>query len=205
MSNRKTGTPTEKSREIFQAVKDAVTARQAAERYGITVSRNGMAICPFHEDHNPSMKLDERFHCFGCLVDGDVIDYTAMFFQINAWDAARKLAADFGVDDPNCGQGYPLRSRIFPDDADRAVGVFSRYLQLLKQWRFEYAPRSESVPWHPLFAEAMRRSDHIAYLLEEFRQANKETRAALTRAYREEVENLERRLSEYDSISQKAG
>lgn len=205
MSNRQSGTPTGKPNGVFRAVKDAVTTRQAAERYGITVSRNGMAICPFHEDHNPSMKLDRRFHCFGCQADGDVIDFTALLFEINALDAARKLAADFGVDGPNSVQVYPLRARVFSDDADHAVSVFARYLQHLNQWRIEYAPKSEKVPWHPLFEEALRRRDHIAYLLEEFQLGNKETRAALARAYREEVEDLERRLSEYDGISQKAG
>ena len=202
MSSRQCGT---KPNEIYRAVKEAVTTRQAAERYGITVSRNGMAICPFHEDHRPSMKLDRRFHCFGCQADGDVIDFTALLFGIKAPDAARELAADFGVDESNCGQAYGLRSRVFPDAADRAVSVFTRYLQHLNRWRIEYAPRHDGVPWHPLFEEAVRRRDHIAYLLEEFQLGNQETRAALARAYQEEVENLERRLLEYDSISRKVG
>ena len=35
---------------IFEAVKQTVTTRQAAERYGIRVERNGMCRCPFHDD-----------------------------------------------------------------------------------------------------------------------------------------------------------
>lgn len=194
MSNRQSGT---KPNRIFRAVKDAVTTRQAAEHYGISVSRNGMAICPFHEDHNPSMKLDRRFHCFGCQADGDVIDFTARLFEINAMDAVRKLAADFGVDESECGQAYPLKFRVRSDPVDRAVGVFTRYLHHLNRWRTEYAPRSESVLWHPLFEESVRRRDHIAYLLDEFQHGNKETRAALARAYQEEVDNIEQRLSDY--------
>ena len=42
---------------VFEAVKQSVTTRQAAERYGIRVGRNGMCVCPFHEDKNPSMKV----------------------------------------------------------------------------------------------------------------------------------------------------
>lgn len=42
---------------IFQEVKSYVTAKQAAEQYGIRVGRNRMACCPFHDDHHPSMKL----------------------------------------------------------------------------------------------------------------------------------------------------
>ena len=59
---------------VFEAVKQSVTTRQAAEHYGIRVGRNGMCVCPFHDDKNPSMKVDRRFHCFGCQADGDVID-----------------------------------------------------------------------------------------------------------------------------------
>ena len=51
---------------VFEAVRDTVTARQAAEAFGIRVKRSGMARCPFHDDRNPSMKVDNRFHCFGC-------------------------------------------------------------------------------------------------------------------------------------------
>ena len=37
---------------IFEAVKAAVPVRQAAEHYGLKVSRNGMACCPFHNDRH---------------------------------------------------------------------------------------------------------------------------------------------------------
>lgn len=45
----------------FKSVKSLVSAREAAEHYGLTVNRHGMAVCPFHDDHNPSMKLDKHF------------------------------------------------------------------------------------------------------------------------------------------------
>ena len=41
---------------VFEAVKGKVTTRQAAEMYGVRVNRHGMAVCPFHNDKNPSMK-----------------------------------------------------------------------------------------------------------------------------------------------------
>ena len=49
---------------IFQEVKERVTARQVAERYGLKVRRNGMACCPFHNDKHPSMKIDQNYYCF---------------------------------------------------------------------------------------------------------------------------------------------
>ena len=57
---------------VFEAVKQSVTTRQAASFYGIRVGRNGMVCCPFHNDRTPSMKVDSRFYCFGCGASGDV-------------------------------------------------------------------------------------------------------------------------------------
>ena len=37
---------------VFEAVKQSVTTRQAAEHFGIRVGRNGMCVCPFHAMHN---------------------------------------------------------------------------------------------------------------------------------------------------------
>ena len=44
---------------LYQRIKAAVTTRQAAESYGLKVSPSGMALCPFHDDHHPSLKLDK--------------------------------------------------------------------------------------------------------------------------------------------------
>ena len=82
---------------VFEAVKQSVSTRDAAAFYGIEVKRNGMACCPFHDDKNPSMKVDQRFHCFGCGEDGDVIDFTAKLFDLSSKEAAEKLAQDFGL------------------------------------------------------------------------------------------------------------
>lgn len=43
------------------------------------------------------MKVDKRFHCFGCGADGDVIDFTAKLYGLDAKSAAEKLAADFQI------------------------------------------------------------------------------------------------------------
>ena len=82
---------------VFEVVKQSVTAREAAEHYGIAVGRGGMACCPFHDDRHPSMKVDTRFHCFGCGADGDVIDFTARLYDLSPKEAAEKLAQDFGL------------------------------------------------------------------------------------------------------------
>lgn len=80
---------------IFSEVKEHLTARQAAEYYGLKVKRNGTACCPFHDDKHPSMKIDRNYHCFACGVGGDVIDYVSRMFGLSQYDAALKLIEDF--------------------------------------------------------------------------------------------------------------
>ena len=80
---------------IFSEVKEHLTARQAAEYYGLKVKRNGTACCPFHDDKHPSMKIDRNYHCFACGVGGDVIDYVSRMFGLSQYDAALKLVEDF--------------------------------------------------------------------------------------------------------------
>lgn len=84
---------------LFESVKAAVTVRQAVEHYGLEVNRGNMVCCPFHNDRTPSMKLNEDyFYCFGCGATGDVIDLVAGLFNMSSYDAAKKLAYDFGID-----------------------------------------------------------------------------------------------------------
>ena len=84
---------------LFQNVKYGVSCREAAERYGVSVNRQGKALCPFHNDRNPSLYVaDDHFYCFACGAHGDVIDFAANFFDLPLYEAAQRLAADFGID-----------------------------------------------------------------------------------------------------------
>ena len=76
---------------VFEAVKQNLTTRQAAELYGIPVNRHGMAVCLFHNDKDPSMKVDKRFHCFACQADGDAVDFVSRLFGLPSKAAAMKL------------------------------------------------------------------------------------------------------------------
>ena len=83
---------------LFETVKSAVTVKQAAEYYGCKVNRGDMICCPFHDDRHPSMKLNrDYFYCFGCGATGDVIDFVARLFGLSSYEAAKKLAYDFGI------------------------------------------------------------------------------------------------------------
>ena len=154
---------------VFENVKAAVSPRDAAEAYGLTVSRNGMTCCPFHEDRHPSLKLNEDyFFCFGCGASGDVIDFTARLFGISLKDAAQKLTADFGIcsklpvqsGTPNChAEPSHDRERL-------CIFVLREYLRHLRIWQLWYRPEKPGDPIHPRFAEAMKALPTVNHLMD---------------------------------------
>lgn len=149
----------------FESVKAAVTPRQAAENYGLAVSRNGMTCCPFHKDRHPSLKLNEDyFFCFGCHASGDVIDFTAKLFGVSLKDAVTKLAADFGVSED--ARQVSVRQNPFRLEELRCRRVLTDYLHLLKEWKTCYAPKTPEDSLDDRFVESCQQYDRIAGLLE---------------------------------------
>ena len=191
---------------VFEAVKQSVTTRQAAEHYGIRVGRNGMCVCPFHEDKNPSMKVDRRFHCFGCQADGDVIDFVSRQENVSPKEAALMLAKDFSI--PYEGREPPSRShhrrhsrQESPEQQFKRMErycfrVLSDYYNLLRRWKQDYAPKTPDEDFHPLFVEALQRISHVEYLLDVLLFSDMGERAALIASYGKEVRSLERRMAD---------
>ena len=145
----------------FKAIKGLVTAREAAEHYGLSVSSRGMALCPFHDDHNPSMKLDERFHCFGCGEDGDVIDFTAKYFNLTLREAAEKLIEDFGDGEFIPDAPSPPKP---PDPAKRCHDVLLDLEARLHRQKRETAPQSMDDPITTEYAQNCQMYDVIVGL-----------------------------------------
>ena len=148
---------------IFEAVKSTVTPRMAAEHFGLSVSRNGMACCPFHNDRHPSMKLNEDyFYCFGCGAKGDVIEFTSKLFGITAMEAAKKLRADFGVqeDKPSILTKLNLY-RTQADNERLCFRVLREYLQILQDWKVRFSPQTLEDDPDDRFVEACHMLDYI--------------------------------------------
>ena len=185
---------------VFEAVKQSVSTREAAEFYGIKVSRTGMACCPFHDDKNPSMKVDQRFHCFGCGEDGGVIDFTAKLFDLSPKEAAEKLAQDFGLIYDS--QAPPRRRYVrqkteaqqFREDRQRCYRVLSDYYHLLKKWESDHSPRTPEEKPHPRFVEAIHKKIYVEYLLDLFLYESEEEQKAWIAEHTAEITHLERRL-----------
>lgn len=193
---------------VFEAVKQSVTTRQAASFYGIRVGRNGMVCCPFHNDRTPSMKVDSRFYCFGCGASGDVIDFAALLHGLGKREAAVRLAEDFGVSYEKSGNAPPDWKRHnrsqprqksaeqrFQETERYCFRVLCDYLRLLEHWKTAYAPQPQDAIWHPLFVEALQRISYTEYLLDILLYGEIEEKAALIAAQGKEVLRLEQRIS----------
>ena len=171
---------------MYETLKAAVPMKQAAEHYGLKVNRNGMVCCPFHNDRHPSLKLNEEyFYCFGCGAKGDVIDLAARLFDFSGYEAAQKLAADFGIcTEPgqavaaSCKPKHP-HIRQFREDKMLCFRVLTDYLHLLEDWKVRYAPKTPDEPYDDRFVEACQMHCHIEYMADILTVGDLEERVAL--------------------------
>ena len=188
---------------IFEAVKTTVAPRMAAEHFGLSVSRNGMVCCPFHADRTPSMKLNEDyFYCFGCGTSGDVIDLVAKLFNLSSYDAAKKLAYDFGIDPDKPPAAAALRkpkyplAKAFQREELHCQRVLCDYLHLLERWKVQCAPKTPEDTIDDCFVEACQMLDYIEDLADILTFAELEVRVKTVDMLQKDgmVDRLEERL-----------
>lgn len=195
---------------IFEAVKQSVTTRQAAERYGIRVERNGMCRCPFHDDSTPSMKLDRRYYCFGCGATGDVIDFVSWLRGIGSKEAAILLAQDFTIphegstDKPSKPRQQNIDEQNYQHMERYCFRVLLDYYRLLCCWKEGYAPQTPEDGYHPRFVEALQKLSLVEYLLDKMLGGDMQARASVVIEYGEEVRKLEQRMAELAAADEAA-
>lgn len=152
----------------YNGIADSVTVRDYAESIGMKIGRNGMALCPFHGDRNPSMKVDGRYHCFACGADGNVINFVSELYGISLYEAALKISEEFGIStDSEFCNVKPAEKKI------NAREMKSRYMQYLisvekelKKWLSDYKPEPGAEHLHPLFSAALHRIEYVGYLID---------------------------------------
>lgn len=192
---------------LFEIVKAAVTVKQAAEHYGLAINRNSMTCCPFHDDHTPSMKLNEDyFYCFGCGATGDVINFVSRLLGLSACEAAQKLAYDFGIDPDKPPTAaalqkpkYPL-AKAFQKEELQCQRVLCDYLHLLEHWKVQYAPKTPEDTIDDRFVEACQILDYVEYLADILTFADLDTRIKTVDVLRKDglIDGLEDRLKRLD-------
>ena len=171
------------ARTLADSIKTAVTAREAATRYGFTPDRHGKLCCPFHSEKTPSMivRNDARgFVCFGCHANGSVIDFVCKLFDISFIEACRKINSDFGlnlpIDKPATAsdrraafdieqkrEAERQRRQKLEDDYWRAFDFW----RLVDVWYNDNQPQTIDEPWSVVFTLALRWRAIAKFNLEE--------------------------------------
>ena len=177
--------------------------RQAAEHYGLKIGQGNMVCCPFHADRTPSMKLNEDyFYCFGCGTSGDVIDLVAKLFNLSSYDAAKKLAYDFGIDPDKPPAAAALRkpkyplAKAFQREELHCQRVLCDYLHLLERWKVQCAPKTPEDTIDDCFVEACQMLDYIEDLADILTFAELEVRVKTMDMLQKDgmIDRLEERL-----------
>ena len=167
-------------------IKSLVTMRQVCEMYGIEVNSQGFALCPFHNENTPSLKVysgNRGFHCYGCGQNGSVIDFVMQLFNLDFLAAQKKLNCDFGLNLPigikPTLQEYRTAQRAAQErkrqlqnkqaERDRLSrgrdAALYEYIRLDMQKR-EFAPHGLDDELHPLFIEALQKLGDAEYQLD---------------------------------------
>ena len=149
---------------LFETVKNNVTATDVVSMAGYKPNRSKMMCCPFHNDKHPSMKVDQRYFCFACRAKGDAIDFVANYYGLSLKEAAEKIASVFSLSYDNmryfdCVQKAVVSKRneyqIWAEKKRELFAQLSRLHEIFQKMKIEYAPKDrEDSNWSPLFVLA---------------------------------------------------
>ena len=111
--------------DSFDEIRQRVSCQDAAQKYGLTVNRSGFALCPWHSDRHPSLKVydgDRGCWCFACQHGGDVIGLVGQILGADRRAAARQINIDFKLGLPL--DRPPTRAERAEAQKRRDVAVF---------------------------------------------------------------------------------
>ena len=76
--------------------------------------KNFLGVCPFHEDHSPSMSVSEDkqiYKCFSCGAAGNVFTFVENYEQVPFYEAvsivANKIGMKFNANDKEMRKNNP--------------------------------------------------------------------------------------------------
>lgn len=94
------------TKDIIEQVKDKANIVEVTSEY-ISLKKQGIyyvGLCPFHDDHNPSMKVSPNrgtYHCYSCDAKGDAIKFVQEKERVSFPEAVRRLARKYGISIPS--------------------------------------------------------------------------------------------------------
>ena len=172
--------------DYAEKIKSMVTMPEMMEQYGFRLDKAGFCKCPFHSERSASFKAypgTRGYYCFGCGAHGSVIDFVMQYFGLTFQDAIAKINTDFSLGLP-IGERISLRQRRELErqqrerqeernreqrEWERLEGEYWAAFDVWKKYdtnKREYAPKSLSEDFHPLYVEAAKNIECAAYLLD---------------------------------------
>lgn len=194
---------------LYKKIKESLNMVEVANYYGFKINHSCFISCIFHNERTPSMRLyKNNFHCFGCCAHGDIIDFVGKVFSLDPYDAAQKLASDFGIlNDYNYISSKAtskikrvnteqkiVRSTEQEQQTYQLLLEYRHYLQYFKQ---KFAPKNAKEDIHHFFIERINQLDLIEMYLDILLFEPKEQRIEFMNNYWKELDRIEQQLYEY--------
>ena len=157
---------------LIKEVKARVDIVNVAQFYGINVNKHNKALCCFHREKTPSLSFHKEkqiYKCFSCGKGGDVISLVSELYNINAYEAAKKINQDFGLGLTVEKSSHWEISQYEQDEKlseawetweNNTFILLTDYLHLLWKWE-----KIEDLD-DELFIEAMLNKSYIEYIVD---------------------------------------
>ena len=122
---------------LAKEIKERADIVDVISHYLNSVQKKGRryaAMCPFHDDHDPSLQIDKEkqlFRCYVCDHGGDVFTFVQQYEKCSFVDAIKKVAEIIGFDDPR------LHSKIAVKQVDEnLVPIYNCLTELQKFYAY---------------------------------------------------------------------
>ena len=125
------------SNEMINEIRNKVDIVDVISKYVPLTpkGKNYFGVCPFHDDHSPSMSVSKEkqiYTCFSCGATGNVFTFVSNYEHIGFYDAVRELGNKVGY---NLGEAritknkyaeayeiYDLACRFYQNSLNTALG-----------------------------------------------------------------------------------
>ena len=164
-------------------IKSRLKMPEVLDYYGIERNRANRIRCVLHngQDFNCGIK-DHYIHCFVCGQSADVIKFVQVYFDLDFQSAIIKLNDDFRLGLP-IGKKIDRRTQLEMNKAaferKRKIEAEKKHREKIEsacwaafdEWKRlddnkrNYAPKTQSDPFHPLFVEAIKNIASAEYNL----------------------------------------
>jgi predicted P-loop ATPase len=168
----------------FDAIRRDYPLPQIVQASGIKLEKNGRefkACCPFHAEKSASFTLFTgktgywKFHCYGCGVSGDVIDYVKERYGVDQAEAIKQITGQATSRDPLPRQAYIEASDPYdgydigrPPPGEPPIYANETTPPILNPKRVDQATgKPKTVTYKPTLASPYRtrKGDLIGYVL----------------------------------------